>query len=207
MANEAQNEPAQANTPPMQPTAQKPKKPFYKKWWFWVIVVVVVIGVGGAISSGGSGSGASSSDTTTKTNDSATETPTKKTSTYQVGDTIKLKNFNVTVNGVRTGTGEENGFPPSDGNVYFYVDVTIENTSSSERAISSIAMFKIVDKDGRSFDQSITGGGKGQLDGSLGVGRKMTGEYVVEIPEGTTGLELEFNGSFWGGEQVVVSLN
>lgn len=24
----------------------KPKKPFYKKWWFWVIIVILIIGIG-----------------------------------------------------------------------------------------------------------------------------------------------------------------
>ena len=32
---------------------EKPKKKFYKRWWFWLIVAVVVIGVGGAAGSGG----------------------------------------------------------------------------------------------------------------------------------------------------------
>lgn len=45
------------------------------------------------------------------------------------------------------------------------------------------------------------------MDGEVGPGRKITGVYVVEVPKGTNGLELEFNGSLLLGEQVIVKLN
>jgi hypothetical protein len=47
----------------------------------------------------------------------------------------------------------------------------------------------------------------GQLDGQIGVGRKITGVYVVEVPKGTTGLELEVDGSLRSSGQVIVKLN
>ncbi|WP_309249097.1 DUF4352 domain-containing protein [Clostridium estertheticum] len=61
------------------------------------------------------------------------------------------------------------------------MDCTIENTSSTEPTISSIMMFKIVDKDGRACAQSIMTQGNGQLDGVIGAGRKMTGQYIVKL--------------------------
>lgn len=35
------------------PVQLKPKKKFYKKWWFWVIVVLLIGGIGGAFGSSG----------------------------------------------------------------------------------------------------------------------------------------------------------
>ena len=35
----------------------------------------------------------------------------------------------------------------------------------------------------------------------------MTGAYVVEVPKGTTGLEVEFDGSLLSSGQVIVKLN
>ena len=48
---------------------------------------------------------------------------------------------------------------------------------------------------------------EGQLDGTIGVGRKLSGVYVVEVEEGKTGLELEFDSSFISGQKIVVKLN
>lgn len=68
-------------------------------------------------------------------------------------------------------------------------------------------MFKIVDKDGRSYDQALFTDANGQLDGTVGSGRKITGEYCVQVPQGQTGLELEFNSSLINNQQIIVSLN
>lgn len=71
-------------------------------------------------------------------------------------------------------------------------------------------MFKVVDKDGRAIEYSIMGqtaAKAGQMDGTVGAGRKLTGVYVVEVPKGATGLELEFDSSFLSSGQVVVKLN
>ena len=72
------------------------------------------------------------------------------------------------------------------------------------------SMFKVVDKDGRAIEYSIMGqtaAKAGQMDGTVGAGRKLTGVYVVEVPKGATGLELEFDSSFLSSGQVVVKLN
>lgn len=55
--------PQPAQWPQGQPDAyqQKPKKPFWKKWWFWVIIVVlVIVGIGGSNSQSGSSTAISS---------------------------------------------------------------------------------------------------------------------------------------------------
>lgn len=137
-------------------------------------------------------------------------TPKKnETKTFKVGDVVQLKDFKVTVNKVYNVKGDE-FTKPKDGNEFIAVDCTVENISDKEQTISSIMMFKVVDKDGRACEYSATGqvaAKAGQMDGTVGVGRKLTGVYVVEVPKGQTGLELEFNSSLFTGGQVIVKLN
>ena len=56
------------------------------------------------------------------------------------------------------------------------------------------------------MNQSIVDDANGQLDGTIGAGRKISGEYVVEVPTGATGLELQFDSSLIGN-QIIVTLN
>ncbi|ELC8400432.1 DUF4352 domain-containing protein [Clostridium perfringens] len=126
--------------------------------------------------------------------------------TFKVGDTIQTKDFKITVNKVETSEGGE-FVKPKDGNEFIKVDITIENTSKEEQNVSSMIMFKVVDKDGRSYNQAIVEDQNGQLDGKVAPGRKMTGEYVVEVPKGATGLQLEFDSSLLTSGQVIVDLN
>ena len=129
-----------------------------------------------------------------------------KTETFKIGDTVKTKNFNITVNKVDTSNGGD-FIKPKDGKEFLKVDITVENISDQSQSVSSVMMFKVVDKDGRSYDQAFTENQNGQLDGEVGAGRKMTGEYIVEMPKGATGLQLEFDSSLLTGGQVIVDLN
>lgn len=126
---------------------------------------------------------------------------------FKVGDTVKLNDYTVKVNKASVIKSTNEFIVPKAGKEFFAVDCTITNTSATEQVISSMLMFKVVDKDGRACDFTITDGGGGQLDGTVGAGRKMTGVYTVEAPKGATGLELEFDASFISSGQVIVKLN
>lgn len=128
---------------------------------------------------------------------------------FKVGEVIKLSDFQVKVNRVFIAKGDEYT-KATEGNEFLAVDCTIENKSNDEQSISSMMMFKVVDKEGRACEMSISGGmaaKSGQLDGIVGPGRKMTGAYVVEVPKGTTGLQLEFDASLLSSGQVIIQLN
>ncbi|APQ77141.1 DUF4352 domain-containing protein [Clostridium botulinum] len=204
---------------------KKVKKPFYKKWWFWILILIVGIGIGagaGAIIDGPEKVGQTSAkvqDKSTETNakvqDKSAEANTEankstnKSKIFKIGDVVKLKDFKVTVNKVYKDKGDE-FTQPQPGNEFIAVDCSVENISNEQQVVSSVMMFKVVDKDGRECEESIggsTAANAGQMDGEVGPGRKITGVYVVEVPKGTTGLELEFNGSLLLGEQVIVKLN
>lgn len=189
---------------------KKVKKPFYKKWWFWILILIVGIGIG-------AGAGAIIDEpqkvgqTSAKVQDKSTETSTEtnKSKVFKIGDVVKLKDFKVTVNKLYKVKGDELS-QPQPGNEFIAVDCSVENISNEQQAVSSVMMFKVVDKDGRECEESIgglTAAKAWQMDGEIGPGRKITGVYVVEVPKGTTGLELEFNGSLLLGGQVIVKLN
>lgn len=182
---------------------EKVKKPFYKKIWFWVLAVIVVGGIVGANQDKPKKVG----QTSAKVESKKEEAPKNKA--FKVGDVVELKDLKVTVNKVYTVAGDEFN-KPKDGNEYIAADITLENTGKEEKPVSSVAMFKVVDKDGRQCEYSVMGltaAKAGQMDGTLGAGRKMTGAYVVEVPKGTKGLELEFDSSLLSGGQVIVKLN
>lgn len=153
-----------------------------------------------------------SNEQTTSTNGKpATSSESKKneTKTFKVGDAIQLKDYKIIVNKVYNVQGTDMA-KPKDGNEFVAIDCTVENISNKEQALSSMIMFKVVDKDGRACEYSLMGqtaANAGQLDGQIGVGRKITGVYVVEVPKGKTGLELEFDSSLLTGGQVIVTLN
>ena len=189
---------------------KKVKKPLYRKWWVWILILIVGIGIG-------AGAGAIIDDpqkvgqTSAKVQDKSTETSTEtnKSKVFKIGDVVKLKDFKVTVNKLYKVKGDELS-KPQPGNEFIAVDCSVENISNEQQAVSSVMMFKVVDKDGRECEESIgglTAAKAGQMDGEIGPGRKITGVYVVEVPKGTTGLELEFNGSLLLGGQVIVKLN
>ncbi|WP_195939968.1 DUF4352 domain-containing protein [Romboutsia sp. 1001713B170131_170501_G6] len=175
----------------------KNSKPFYKKIWFWVLVVIIIAAIGG---SGSNKPKLVSEDKSVVTK----EEKSSKEEVFNIGDTIELDKFKITVNEVKTTNGSD-FIKPQEGNEFLYVDATVENISDKEQTVSSVLMFKVVDKDGRAMKQTIVENANGQLDGTIGPGRKMTGEYVVEVPKDATGLELQFDSSL-AGNQVVVKL-
>ncbi len=175
----------------------KNSKPFYKKIWFWVLVVIIIAAIAG---SGSNKPKLVSEDKPIVTK----EEKSNKEEVFNIGDTIELDKFKITVNEIKTTNGSD-FIKPQEGNEFLYVDATVENISDKEQTVSSVLMFKVVDKDGRAMKQTIVENANGQLDGTIGPGRKMTGEYVVEVPKDATGLELQFDSSL-GGKQVVVKL-
>ncbi|KHD34433.1 hypothetical protein NL50_17305 [Clostridium acetobutylicum] len=172
-----------------------------------IIVLIILAAIGEAVGNNSPKKVGESKTASTSTQNKSDSESKSKTQTFKIGDVVQLKDYKVTVNKIRTGSGSD-GMQPEQGKQYFYVDCTIENTSNEEKAISSVLMFKVQDQDGRSYDQAIPGDQNGQLDGKVSAGQKISGEYVVKVPEGKTGLRLVFDSSVLGTNgQVIVNLN
>ena len=92
---------------------------------------------------------------------------------------------------------------PKDGNIYFIVDCTIENTSGEAAHLSSLIMFKLVDDDGYNYNITIGPETKGSLDGELAPGRIMRGELAFEVPAQASSLELIFGPNVFGSGQAI----
>jgi hypothetical protein len=172
-----------------------------------ILALIIIVVISSALSGGNTPKKVGENNAASTT--SNTDAKKSETKTFKVGDVVQLKDLKITVNKVYNVKGND-VFKPKDGNEFIAVDCTVENISSKEQAISSMLMFKVVDKDGRAAEYSLSGqsaANAGQLDGTVGAGRKLTGVYAVEIPKGTTGLELEFDSSLFTGGQVIVKLN
>lgn len=125
--------------------------------------------------------------------------------TYNIGDSAKAGDLVFTVNSVRVDEGSDL-LKPAEGNIYYIVDVTVENTGSQSETVSSLLMFKLLDSDGYSYDITFGPETKGQLDGEVSPGRKLRGELVFEIPKDAKGLELEIDPTLFEGDQIIFSL-
>ena len=132
--------------------------------------------------------------------------PASVTETFKIGDVVKAGEAQFTVNSVREDNGNE-FMKPKDGNVYYVVDVTVENKGSESLAVSSLMMFKLVDSEGYSQDITVGPETKGSVDGEVSPGRKLRGELAFEISKEAKGLELEIDPSLWGTGKVIVELD
>lgn len=192
----------------------KTKKKLFKKWWFWLIIILTIGAIGCSLSSeepkkvGEPKQNVAANKNEDKNNNSKKD-ETKGPKIFNVGDTVELEKFKITVNKVYEVKGNDFA-KPAEGNMFLAVDCTVENISDKPQSISSIMMFKVVDQDGRKCEYSLLGQAAakaGQLDGEIASGRKLTGVYVVEVPKDKTGLELVFDSSLLSTGQVIVKLN
>lgn len=114
---------------------------------------------------------------------------------YKIGDIAQTRKFNIKVNGTRTWEGDSYD-TPEEGYIFYYVDVTFENISNkSDNIVPS--KLSVVDSDGRSYRFTIAGKPRGEIVNKVYPGRKITGEYVVEVIEGIDNLEFIYEDSYY----------
>jgi hypothetical protein len=132
--------------------------------------------------------------------------PQQKIEVFKIGDSVKAENLIFTVNSTRTDQGSE-FIKPDDGNIYYIVDVTIENVGDESEAVSSLMMFKLFDSEGYNYSITIGPETKGSVDGEISAGRKLRGELAFEVPEDAKGLELVIEPSLLSSGQIIVELD
>ncbi len=141
-----------------------------------------------------------------KVEDGSTVTAATEVKTFKIGDSVKAGNLIFTVNSTRTDAGGE-FIKPDEGKIYYIIDVTVENTGDEPESVSSLMMFKLIDSDGYNYSVTFGPETKGQLDGEVSTGKKMRGELVYEIPENSSGLELQIDPTVFGSGQIIVELD
>jgi hypothetical protein len=128
---------------------------------------------------------------------------------YQVGDKVQLGKSIVSVNSVVFSQGGQYNKPQA-GNEWANLNITIENTDSSQQYVTTLGQMFIKDGQGNSYQVAVTDkvfeNPNSGLDGTIIANSKRTGWVGFEIPKGATGLQFQYNGSMWGGGTVVINL-
>ena len=120
-----------------------------------------------------------------------------------IGDTAESNGVKVTLVNAETGHGSQY-LTPSAGNIFVTLEFEIENDSSSDINVSSIASLEAYCDD-YSVTESITAvtlSDKSTLDGNVAAGKKMKGVISYEVPEDWQNLEVTFSPSFWSNHSV-----
>jgi hypothetical protein len=180
----------------------KAKKKFYKRWWFWVLAVIIFFIV--------VGSGENKPQKIDQTATGNTETKSSsKSEIFKVGDKVSIGSSILTVNKVEYSDGGQYS-KPSEGNEWLNLNLTIENTGSTQQYVTTLGQMFVRDADSNSYQSSVTNKalenpGLG-LDGQVIAKSKRTGWVGFEIPKGASGLQFQYNGSIFGGGTILVDL-
>lgn len=127
---------------------------------------------------------------------------------FNVGDTVRLGDFHITVNSVRGSLGDSLWMPEA-GNYFVYVDVTFRNEGSEPKVVSTLLQMEIRDAEGRSYDidfTAIAASGGASPEGEIGPGGTLRGEVGFQIPTTATGLTWRFSGDIFRLGQAIFSL-
>ena len=173
--------------------------------------VFVVIGAIGSLAGGDKSEPkkvSSSSGQNDKSSQSGTVDEKKE---FQVGETVSLKDVNVTLVSSTESAGSEY-VKPDDGKEFLILEFNIENNSSKDINISSAANFEAYCDD-YSLNQDILGQqapeaeGKTQLDGSVASGKKMNGIIVYQVPTDFKSFEINVAPDFWSTKDIKYVIN
>ena len=117
-----------------------------------------------------------------------------------VGETRETAGLRVTLNGVRRSAGGD-FFKPKAGNVYVVLDLTFENATGDEAAVSSLLSASLKDSTGQKYTLALGGTDKSSPDGSIAPGDRSRGEIAFEVPAAAAGLVYTFD-PILGGDPV-----
>lgn len=170
---------------------------------FLIMIIVAAVGGGGTQPK-------KVGDVPTEAQETPAPQPTEEAQTeYKVGDKIQLGKAIVTVNNVEYSQGGTYN-KPSEGNEWVNLNITIENTDSSDQFVTTLGQMFIRDGEGNSYqvavtDKTIENPSFG-LDGNIIANSKRTGWVGFEINKGATGLKFVYKGSMWGGGTITIDL-
>lgn len=178
------------------------KKKFYKRWWFWALAVFLLIVI--IASSGGD-----SNPKKVGEDADTSKSEVKADETFKVGNKIQIGNSILTVNKVEFSQGGQYS-KPVEGNEWINLNVTIENTGSSQQYVTTLGQMFVRDNEKNSYQVAVTNkvmeNPSYGLDGTVIANSKRTGWVGFEVKKGATGLQFQYNGSMFGGRSILVDL-
>lgn len=173
-----------------------------------ILVIIVIIAIGG-IAGGDNdakkvGENSPSSDTSSNQKSDSASEKTK----FAVNEVISFDNKEVTVTGVERNWNSNNQFiKPDSGKEFVKVQVTIKNNSGSNISYNTFD-WKL--KDSTGDIQTVDGAAftiEGALNsGELAEGGTKSGFLVFQVPNGDTGLALQYEPGFWSGKKLEINL-
>jgi hypothetical protein len=166
-----------------------------------LVVLIIII----AVVSGSKGT----TPTKVGSGTSATTQSSDKDKVYKVGESVKLDKAIVTVNSVETSKGGAYS-KPADGNKWLNLNITIENTDSSQQYVTTMGQMFVKDSAGNSYQVAVTDktieNVNNSLDGDIIAKSKRTGWVGFEVKNDATGLQYQYNASMWGGGTITIDL-
>jgi hypothetical protein len=136
-----------------------------------------------------------------------TVAPTEQPRLYKVRDAAVIGGWRVTVNGVTT--PESDMVKPQPGQRFIVIDVTVENTSSETKPLSSLGQMQLKDASGQQYNidvGAVTASGGTLPDAQLAAGEKVKGQVGFAVPVEASGLQFIFLADLIGGEKITVGL-
>lgn len=133
--------------------------------------------------------------------------PPVETKVFQIGEPVAIGDVIITINEVREHISDNPFIKPSEGCIFYVLNITIENTRSEPYNSSTMLQMSLADSEGYTYDMAFVDGLKGSLDGEIGPGRKLRGEIAYEIPADATGLEFIYDYDVFGHGQAIFKLD
>ena len=117
---------------------------------------------------------------------------TKVQAHFKIGDVVKVGDWQVTINSVKSSPGADFDTPKA-GNVYLIVDALYQNVSTKAQTLSTFLQVELRDTTGQKYSQTIASSvATASPDGNVNAGDKTLGQIVWEVPTNTK----QFNFSF-----------
>ena len=180
-------------------TEAKPKKLIWKRWWLWVIVIFVIIII---ISASGGEKPTKIGESSKEEIGTMAEEP--QTNIFSIGEQVKLGDYVLTVNSVKSCIEDNEFMQPKAGNKYVVVDITQENNGSVPRAYN-LWYFVLQDDKGYSHQTAFASCKEPNFSsGTLQPTMKTRGYITFEIPEGNKPAKLIFTPDWWGNKQIII---
>ena len=192
------------NVPPPVGGFKPPKKKVRPGVAVLVFAIALIAIIGASISSkkgkDESGTAANASGSTSKLEGSKPDSATGEESiTYGEGEVFEIGNFKVTIGEKELSEGKEYR-EASEGSIFVYVPIEIENISDKEEHISSLLMFDAYRDDIATKEDlmAMTAGGYESMNGTIAPGKKVIGALSYQLPQDWVELEINLDANALG---------
>lgn len=131
----------------------------------------------------------------------AEETESEEDGRVNVGETIDVDGLLITFIAAEPYESDNQFIAPNDGNEFWKFEFLFENTSDSDKSVSSMMDWEGY-ADNTKIDQTWIGDESG-LDATLSPGRNTQGSIYFEVPVNVENIEIEYEANMWSGEKVI----